>query len=188
MVKDHSDSEKGNPLPPHRLLLSINSKGFFYMHHSTDRITHTTAFDIHQSWSTGWNENKCFNYTTYWERPSRPQFPSVWFPRSRPQGWQLRLFHSTGRSSHCWPGAAPLPYETFLEGEKKTHIRNNFRLNNFLKGDNSDYFIVRVAVPIVDQVLHHCHMRLSWKGRKRHISETISVWIISSRVTTPIIS
>ena len=28
MVKDHSDSEKG----------------FFYMHHPTDRITHTTAF------------------------------------------------------------------------------------------------------------------------------------------------
>ena len=29
MVKDHSDSEKGNPLPPNRLLLSINSKGSF---------------------------------------------------------------------------------------------------------------------------------------------------------------
>ena len=29
MVKDHSDSEKGNPLPSHRLLLSINSKGSF---------------------------------------------------------------------------------------------------------------------------------------------------------------
>ena len=29
MVKDHSDSEKGNPVPPHRLLLSINSKGSF---------------------------------------------------------------------------------------------------------------------------------------------------------------
>ena len=29
MVKDHSDSEKGNALPPHRLLLSINSKGSF---------------------------------------------------------------------------------------------------------------------------------------------------------------
>ena len=29
MVKDHSDSEKGNPLPPHRLTLSINSKGSF---------------------------------------------------------------------------------------------------------------------------------------------------------------
>ena len=29
MVKDHSDNEKENPLPPHRLLLSINSKGSF---------------------------------------------------------------------------------------------------------------------------------------------------------------
>ena len=29
MVKDHSDSEKGNPLQPHRLFLSINSKGSF---------------------------------------------------------------------------------------------------------------------------------------------------------------
>ena len=29
MVKDHSDSDKGNPLPPHRLLLSISSKGSF---------------------------------------------------------------------------------------------------------------------------------------------------------------
>ena len=35
MVKDHSGSEKGNLLSPHR---------FFYMHHPTDRITHTTAF------------------------------------------------------------------------------------------------------------------------------------------------
>ena len=29
MVKDQSDSEKGNPLPPHRLLFPINSKGSF---------------------------------------------------------------------------------------------------------------------------------------------------------------
>ena len=28
MVKDYSDSEKGNPLPPHRLLFQINSKGY----------------------------------------------------------------------------------------------------------------------------------------------------------------
>ena len=39
MVKDHSDSEKGNLLPPHRLLLSINSKGSFIC-----TIPHTTAF------------------------------------------------------------------------------------------------------------------------------------------------
>ena len=36
MVKDYSDSERGNPLPPHGLL--------FYMHHPTDRIALTTAF------------------------------------------------------------------------------------------------------------------------------------------------
>ena len=44
MVKDHSDSEKGNLLPPHRLLFPISSKGSFYVHHPTDRIVHTTAF------------------------------------------------------------------------------------------------------------------------------------------------
>ena len=37
MVKDHSDSERGNLLPPHRLLSD-------YMHHPTDRIAYTTAF------------------------------------------------------------------------------------------------------------------------------------------------
>ena len=29
MVKDHLDSERGNPLPPHRLLFPISSKGSF---------------------------------------------------------------------------------------------------------------------------------------------------------------
>ena len=29
MVTDHSDSEKGNPLPPYGLLFLINSKGSF---------------------------------------------------------------------------------------------------------------------------------------------------------------
>ena len=29
MVKDHSGSERGNPLPPHRLLFPISSKGSF---------------------------------------------------------------------------------------------------------------------------------------------------------------
>ena len=29
MVKGHSDSERGNPLSPHGLLFSINSKGSF---------------------------------------------------------------------------------------------------------------------------------------------------------------
>ena len=45
MVKDHSESERGNPLLPlHGLLFMIISKDFFlYMHHPTDRIAHTTV-------------------------------------------------------------------------------------------------------------------------------------------------
>ena len=43
MVKDHSDNEKGNPLPPHRLLFPISSKGSFICT-IPHRITHTTAF------------------------------------------------------------------------------------------------------------------------------------------------
>ena len=39
MVKDHSDSEIGNPLPPHGLLFPINSKDSLNMHHSTERTT-----------------------------------------------------------------------------------------------------------------------------------------------------
>ena len=43
MVKDHSDSEKGNPLPLHRLLLLINSKGSFICT-IPHRTAHTMAF------------------------------------------------------------------------------------------------------------------------------------------------
>ena len=43
MVKDHSDSERGNLLPPHGLLFSINSKGSFICT-IQDRITQSTAF------------------------------------------------------------------------------------------------------------------------------------------------
>ena len=39
MIKDHSHSEKGNPLPPHGLLFPVNSKGSFMCTISTDRIT-----------------------------------------------------------------------------------------------------------------------------------------------------
>ena len=55
MVKDHSDSERGNPLPPHGLLFSSNSKGSFIC---TIPQTgwHIPRPLLHQSWSTGWNE------------------------------------------------------------------------------------------------------------------------------------
>ena len=40
MVKDHSDSEKGNPLQPHRLLFLINSKGSLYAPSHRQDITY----------------------------------------------------------------------------------------------------------------------------------------------------
>ena len=49
MVKDHSDSERENPLLPlHGLFFSISRKGYkrLLMLSSIDRITHTTAFVI----------------------------------------------------------------------------------------------------------------------------------------------
>ena len=46
MVKDHSDSEKGIPLPPHRLLLSINSKVvvFYAPSHRQDNTYHGLCY------------------------------------------------------------------------------------------------------------------------------------------------
>ena len=44
VIKDHSDSERGNPLSPHWLFFPISSNLKNNMHHTTDRITHTTAF------------------------------------------------------------------------------------------------------------------------------------------------
>ena len=84
MVKDHSDSEKGNLLPPHRLLLSINSKGSFI-------------------WSTGWNE-KYFNGSIPWridptthrtmsECSTSELHPTPWYHRDNQRGKLLLPLH-----------------------------------------------------------------------------------------------
>ena len=41
IAKDHSESERGNTLPPHGLLFPISSKGSFIY---TTAFAHTTAF------------------------------------------------------------------------------------------------------------------------------------------------
>ena len=48
MVKDHSDSEIGNPLPPHGLLFPISSKGSFIYNASSHRQDDT----YHSLWYT----------------------------------------------------------------------------------------------------------------------------------------
>ena len=45
MVKNHSDRERGNPLPPHELLFSINSKGsFICIIRSQDNTSHGLCY------------------------------------------------------------------------------------------------------------------------------------------------
>ena len=104
MVKNHSDSKKGNPLPPHRLLFPINSKGSFI---STIPQTglHIPRPLLHQSWSTGWNE-KYLNVSTMKDRSDDPSHHEqtllprsyIWHYRSRSERWSaVRTLCCTGR-------------------------------------------------------------------------------------------
>ena len=45
MIEDHSDSERGNPLPPHGLLFPISSKGSFIGIIPQTGIGHTTVVE-----------------------------------------------------------------------------------------------------------------------------------------------
>ena len=45
MVKDHSDSKRGNQLPPHRLLFPYSSKGLLYASsHREDNTYHNICY------------------------------------------------------------------------------------------------------------------------------------------------
>ena len=70
LVKYHSDSKRGNLLPPHRLLFPFSGKGYFYMHHSTDRIARTAAFVIPVV--EHWLERKWLNESTMRNRYDDP--------------------------------------------------------------------------------------------------------------------
>ena len=72
MVKDHTDSERGNPLPPHRLLFPISSKGYLYApSHRQDSTYHGLCYtsrgalagtrnssSLHQGYKIKTNKNK----------------------------------------------------------------------------------------------------------------------------------
>ena len=67
MVKDHSDSERGNPLPPHGLLFPISSKGSFICT-IPQTGQHIPQPLLHQSWITGHEQrynNKYLYLHTY---------------------------------------------------------------------------------------------------------------------------
>ena len=55
MVKDHSDSKRGNLHSNMGYSFRLAARVLLYMHHPTDRITHTTAFDtpVVEHWMKG---------------------------------------------------------------------------------------------------------------------------------------
>ena len=69
MVKDHSDSERGNLLPPHGLLFLISNKGSFICI-IPDRIIHTTAFVTPVV--EHWLEREILNGSTMKDRSDDP--------------------------------------------------------------------------------------------------------------------
>ena len=72
MVKNHSDSERGNPLLPHGLLFPVSSRVPLYAH-PTDRIAHTTTFVI--SVMEHWLEREQLNGSTMKDRSDDPIQP-----------------------------------------------------------------------------------------------------------------
>ena len=75
MIKDYSDNDRGNPLPPHGLLFLIISKGSFIWRSL-----------LHQLWNTGWNE-KSLNGST--RRPIAPLAKAL--TTEKQQGDELQL-------------------------------------------------------------------------------------------------
>ena len=54
-AKDHSDSERGNPLPPlNGVLFPISSKGYFIWAHPAERIPHTMAETVNSPLGPPW--------------------------------------------------------------------------------------------------------------------------------------
>ena len=66
MVKNHSDSERGNLLPPHRLHFPISSNSSFICIIPQREITHTTAFVTPVA--EHWLETKWLNESTMYDR------------------------------------------------------------------------------------------------------------------------
>ena len=65
MVKDHSDSERGNPLPPHGILFPINRRGSLIApSHRQDSTYHSLCYTSHGTRNSSmglFNETRQYN-------------------------------------------------------------------------------------------------------------------------------
>ena len=109
MIKDHSDSERGNPLPPHRLLFPINSNGSFICtipQTGYISLLSLTSFSVNISLQLGLDQAQnpfrgdlwlCFNSTL--GEAKRPDFRFL-FVSCRVLGWGFRSIYPLFLTKH----------------------------------------------------------------------------------------
>ena len=118
MVKDHSDSERGNLLPPlHGLLFVISSKCFFICI-VPDRIAHTTAFATPVV--ENWLEREMAERVSQRERKPTA---ATWATLSDQQQVFFYVHHPTDRTAHTTAFATPV-VENWLEREIAEWVRH----------------------------------------------------------------
>ena len=97
MVKDHSDSERGNPLPPlHGLFFPIRSEGFLYAPaHRQDSTYHglcyTSRGALRESTMKDWSEDLMYPELTYEKILVQMKQNQVW----------AKCISLTTHSTHC---------------------------------------------------------------------------------------
>ena len=109
MVKDHSDREIGNPLPPHRLPLSINSI-------IPDRIAHTTAFvtPVVEHWLVREIAQWVHPMKDRSDDPSRHERTLHLAPWKKKNTFMRKIGKKNSQSNSCIPPPPPPPRERKL--------------------------------------------------------------------------
>ena len=100
MVKDHSDSEKGNPLPPHRLLFPIAARVLLYApYHRQDSTYHGLCYT---------SRVKVYDSLQLRNKATLPQTESLARPEAVPMSGRVRNLNVCGHvnkdSQVCWTG------------------------------------------------------------------------------------
>ena len=72
MVKDHSDSGRENPLPPHRLLFPISSNGSFICTHRQDSTYHGLCYTSRGALAGTINSSMCPTHEGSIRQPIAP--------------------------------------------------------------------------------------------------------------------
>ena len=177
MVKDHSDNEKGNPLPPHRLLLSINSKGsFICTSHRHDDTYHGLCYTSSGALAGTRNSSMGPPHEGSIRRPIAPWANAL----------PLRYVPLLPRSSHC----LNIPYMMRCLITTVLLTVSNIYFSDIL--ETPSYFVLlpwcigppKIALDLVPSCLYRritwwesCGLRYSLSIRHHHFKERdVALW------------